>query len=92
MEVSFHAFLSLYEELRLVVNLTLQQLDPLERALDTHWCHDSRTWGFLKVLSRIFLSWRNKLGGREVIGKIEYVCVHCVDTLSIMGFCEPCVL
>jgi hypothetical protein len=72
--------------------------------------------GFPKVLSRISLSWSNKLRGRDVlkdlgvlkrnrcmymgwghtiqrctatfndlISKIEYVGVHCVDVLSIVG-------
>jgi hypothetical protein len=102
-EVRVHAFFSLYEDCRLVVNLTLQQLDPLERAIDTHWGQESKTWGFLKVLSRIFLSWSNKLRGRDacktlaylrgiVIRKTEYAGVHCVDILSVMDFCKPCVL
>jgi hypothetical protein len=59
--------------------------------------------GFLKVLSSIFLSWSNKLRGRDVLKdlgalkrdsyrKIEYVGVHCVDMLLIVGFCEICVV
>jgi hypothetical protein len=52
--------------------------------------------GFLKVLSRIFISWSNKLRGRYVrktlahlrgivIRKIEYVGVHCVDIVTCYG-------
>jgi hypothetical protein len=56
--------------------------------------------GLLKVLSHIFLSWSNKLRGIHVLAhlrgivirKIEYVGVQCVDMLSVVGFCKPCVL
>jgi hypothetical protein len=44
MEIWLHAFLFLSSEWRLVVNWTLQQIEPWERALDTQCCQDSRMW------------------------------------------------